>query len=943
MKYRELSVLLPCHSLEDFPLYHAGQEAESLLACWTALWHPALLAAAESAPKWHRVDYPPDDLQEKLLLVPIISVSQLPAGFAQRAKEAQALLISGEHDRGVILAKALEWLDGGSNIEAALVADFLALGYGYLQVQVLTRQMRYSSNLDEVQFFNQALAGAKAAQAGDLETARSKISACFDLLAEDRDHYYSVDAYLIDITLVAEQTLGAELRRELAGRTPINLLISGAIAKLLQQREPETHRELLAAMNDNRVGILGGEFNEQRIPLLSCENVLAGLVEGQRSILEVFERRVEVFGRRQFGLSPFLPGVLEKMQFRGALHATLDDGQFPCGSQIKTRWQGVDSGVVDAIAKPPYDASKPESFLTLAQKLGESMDSDHVATLCFAHWPGQTCIWYDDLKRCAQYTSALGRFITVEKYFADTYLPGHLDRFEANQYKSPYLRQDVIRKRPDPISSVVRYWQRSVSTDAAHALATLTQVVSNRVDSSNAVPEFSETPDADDPGFDDGLKSNLTRQQGQLSEALPRNANSLGPGYLIVNPLSFSRRIGVEVSKLSTLPIQEKPVHIADEKQGRKFAVVDVPPMGFVWLSSAAGSPPRKKEDPLLAEDTRDREGGLILRNEFMEVSINPLTGILQSLSDYKSRGNRLSQQLALRMPGERGQTGDRWRDPDELASYSVMAADEVRIVISSSALGEVEARGRLLDQNGQVLARFRQTWRLWRGSRVLELDIELDPVAEPSSDPWNSYYACRFAWSDEAAELYQSLNQTRQRVSKKRIDSPLFVEIDSGERRVTVLAGGLPYHRRVGSRMLDSLLVVRGERARSFRLGIGIDLNQPVAEAIGFLAPATAAYEAASAPMPANCWLFHIDGRSVIATHWSPLTKDEKVVGVRVRLLETVGRTARIRLAGLHSFTSARQVNFLQETISELGTTEGKVVCDLAANEWIEVEARWS
>ena len=35
---QELIILLPCHSLEDFPLHHEGEDAEGLLASWTALW-----------------------------------------------------------------------------------------------------------------------------------------------------------------------------------------------------------------------------------------------------------------------------------------------------------------------------------------------------------------------------------------------------------------------------------------------------------------------------------------------------------------------------------------------------------------------------------------------------------------------------------------------------------------------------------------------------------------------------------------------------------------------------------------------------------------------------------------------------------------------------------------------------------------------------------------
>jgi alpha-mannosidase len=79
MKYRELAVLLPCHSLEDFPLYHTGEDADSLLACWTALWHPALVATTGAGPKWHRVDLPPEDLDNSLILVPTVSVSHLGA------------------------------------------------------------------------------------------------------------------------------------------------------------------------------------------------------------------------------------------------------------------------------------------------------------------------------------------------------------------------------------------------------------------------------------------------------------------------------------------------------------------------------------------------------------------------------------------------------------------------------------------------------------------------------------------------------------------------------------------------------------------------------------------------------------------------------------------------------------------------------------------------
>lgn len=939
MKYRELIVLLPCHSLEDFPVHHTGDDADSLLAGWTALWHPALVAAAESPPKWHRVDYPPDDLSNTLILVPRPAVTQLAAGFMQRVRDAGGVAFTVDRDRPAMLSQIFAQFDGGDGgVSGELAADFLATGYAYLQVQILTRQMRYASNLDEVRFFNQFGLAAKAATEGNETQARELLSTCFNQLAEERDHYYSGDAYLIDLTLVADESAPSALLQELSEPTIKNLLMTAEVAEALKARQPAVHQKIIEGLSDGRVGFVGGERIEQRLPLLPCEDILTALRTGLANYEDALGRRVEVFGRRKFGLTPALPGILEKLRFRGALHATLDDGKFPSGSQTKTRWQGFDTGVIDAIVRAPLDVGLPETFLNFAKTFGELMDHDRVATLCLAHWPNHASLWYEDLKRCAKFTAALGKFITVERYFDDTYSPGHLDRFTADQYRSPYLRHDVIRKQPDPISTTVRRWQSRFACDLADATATLASIVANRATSAAEVRNLG--------GGDPGAATEMDRVNDAVADfatSLKRQSSPEILGYLVVNPCSFVRRLGVDVSELPNLPDEGKPIYAASVDNGRKYAIADVPPMGFAWIESGKSDSRRNKSEPPLAADTRERDGVVWLRNEFLESSIDPITGTMQTLKDYSSRGNRLSQQLALRMPAERGRPGDTWRDPDELASYSIMAADEVRVVASSAAYGEVESRGRLLDTGGQVLATFRQTYSLWRGSRVVQLDVELDPRTETTSDPWNSYYACRFAWSDESASLFHSVNQTRQPATKGRFESPLYVEIEAGEQRTAILTGGLPYHRRVGSRMLDSLLIVRGERSRSCRLGIGLDVPQILPEAIGLLMPTLVKHEHAAAPTPVSCWLFHVDARSVVATHWSTLIQDGKLVGVRARFLEGAGRGVRAKLSGFRSFTTARQVNFRGETLSELPIAEGKVVLDMSGHEWIEIEARWS
>ena len=73
MIYKELAILLPCHSLEDFPTHHTGDDAASLLASWTGLWHPLLIANSGSIIKWHRADDPPETLLDILLVVTTVS------------------------------------------------------------------------------------------------------------------------------------------------------------------------------------------------------------------------------------------------------------------------------------------------------------------------------------------------------------------------------------------------------------------------------------------------------------------------------------------------------------------------------------------------------------------------------------------------------------------------------------------------------------------------------------------------------------------------------------------------------------------------------------------------------------------------------------------------------------------------------------------------------
>jgi hypothetical protein len=95
--------------------------------------------------------------------------------------------------------------------------------------------------------------------------------------------------------------------------------------------------------------------------------------------------------------------------------------------------------------------------------------------------------------------------------------------------------------------------------------------------------------------------------------------------------------------------------------------------------------------------------------------------------------------------------------------------------------------------------------------------------------------------------------------------------------------------------------------------------------------------------PSPARTgWLFHLDSRNVLATHWEPLLADGAVVGTRLRLLESLGRTTRTRLACFRPLRSARRTDFLGNPLGDCPLDEGRALLELAGYEWGQFEVCW-
>jgi len=924
----------------------------------------------------------------------------LPEDWLTQAETAGACVLRKLPHREDMLAAALERLGTDQPpVDPDLAADFLALGFCHLQVELLTRKLRYMSNLDESSLQTAALAAADAAIGGDLPAARRQLQSAFDRLHEAREYFYPTEARLLDLTLVATSTLGASLQAELTSGLPRNLLISGEVIEEMARREPATLAALKQALADNHAALIGGEYAENRLPLLEPEAIEFDLRRGLAAYEKHLGRRPTVFGRRRFGLTPVLPQILVRNGFTAAVHCTLDDGRFPTGNQSRVQWEGFDGTSIEAMGGLPIDAGRAESFLRIAEKLGDAMNLDQTSSLAFAHWPGKSSPWYEDVRRITAYGSVFGVFNTIDDYFTQTAMAGQRSHHQADQYHSPYLRQDATAGRRDPISRWVRYFGRRAKLEAAEALQTLASLCGTAGKKGDegrgtrdegrgagdvgrgtreAVEELAAAIEAavaaaDDTksALDDNLAKSLEKPLAGFARSLTDTTAATRRGCLVVNPWGFSQQVNLPASP------------------SRPAVSLDVPAMGFAWADSAAEPPPaaverkgwfgkrKLPEPPPLAEEN-------VLRNEFFEVHFDPQTGGIRAIRDYHSRDPRLAQQIALRLP--------HGGEPGADVNYSVMAADELRVTSSGPMLGEIVSRGRMMDREGRRVAGFRQTSRAWRGSRILEIEIELEIDRLPGGNPWDSYYAARFAWKDESASLLRGTNMAVTPTELTQFESPHLVDICRAKQHTTLLCGGLPYHRRFGPRKLDTLLVTQGETARLFRLGIGIDVPHPMAAAVGLLAPPLILPDQPSPPASTG-WLFHLDCRNVLATHWAPIeahaddngnhnttnnnnsrglaapgeemvagegtAPGEDVVvgedaaagtvatagrpGFRVRLLETDGRGVRLGLRCFRGVASAQKINPGDVPPAELVVEGDRINVPIGPHQWIEVEARFA
>ena len=438
MKPDCITVYFPCHSLHDFPTWLEEAEADSLLSAWTGAWHPSLLAAVGAVPQWASADLPPHHSGITLGIVPAPWDDRF-AAQADSVCTAGSCWVRGVASRSAIVsaAAALVGVDdpaGDGPGTTALAADFYALGLATLLAELLARRMRSETGLEATGFADSAVAAARAAMAGDDGAARAGLLECFGCLEATRAKYYPVDIWLLDLVLLAESTLGGALDHELESTVPAALVATGRTIEQLASRNPAALARIRSRCAAGTLDPAGGRYDSKPLDECTPEQILRSFEQGRTAWSDHAGVTPVTYAQQAGGSSAILPQLLSGLGFTGMIWTLFDGTPLPNPAACRIRWEGAGGAYIDGVARPPLDARRAQTILTLHEKIGEALDHDHTAVIQFAHHPGTASPWFDALRQIGTLSSVLGKFVTPADFFRRTAGAGTTVSFEPDAF-----------------------------------------------------------------------------------------------------------------------------------------------------------------------------------------------------------------------------------------------------------------------------------------------------------------------------------------------------------------------------------------------------------------------------------------------------------------------------------------------------------------------------
>jgi hypothetical protein len=988
MNQHELIMLSPYR----FPGQYLLTLGDDDMACWlnafTALWHPALLWQAKGPP---RCDTQYDHEQPRpncVYALPESPPLYLPDDWRERVKAVGSIVFAATPDREATLANlqdALEpaaWDETLRQLPPEELGPFFGIGWGHLLHASMVEAMERENSVETLPFWDD-IQGAIAVRAGlpftpsappaadgqgpppDPSAAppptpvdwKHHLRRAAEKLSSAREFLYPVTINWLDLYVLDESKLADPWPMSLLQGVPVNVLASGVLLEKLAREQPDKLALLRQRIQAEQAEVCGGVYREREDALLPVDSQLWNLKHGRevaRKILGDAEGDVRVFARKRFGFHSQQSLMLTSSGITRCLMLCFDENSgLPVYQSVSISWPSPDGKAVDAFTRNPLPVDSPQTFFNLGHYWYKTTREDHTAAVALVHKDKPPAVWYSDLMHLSSLAPVLGLWTTFSRFFTHATSGEHIPALVPDDFHFDYLSERtaaVARETASsgdtanggPVSNFARHVRLRRRLDTCWTLAALQRGLAGSRDTLDVAEPLTRlenlvegnAPDApQEMGELDALEKKIA---GTLADRLLSRATGTQPGYLILNPCGFGRRLALELEG-ATRPLAisrnaSDPVKACQIDGNLLRLVVEVPALGFVWIPREGPMGTTVPPGKIRLADAQS----LSMRNEFYEVEIDAQTGALKAIRDHKTRVNRLGQRLIFQ-PG------------------SQMKMTQAKVTSTGPALGEIITEGVLLDEHQQELAKFRQRFRLWLGRPVLELRIELEPVKPPTGYPWYAYYGSRFAWRDERSFLLRSSAGTGYVTSHPRPQTPDYLELRSGRMGTVIFPGGLPFHQKHEGRMLDVILVTEGETARTFALAIALDREQPMQTAQGLTTPVVVV-PTSKGPHPndkgigSSGWLFHLDSPHLLLSQMRPgkaeangsrntSGPDDAIVA---RLLECGGHSGQAEFRCARNPKRAAVLNCRGDFMLEASLSGDAVQLEVTPNDLIEVQVEF-
>jgi hypothetical protein len=946
-----------------------------------------LLASTGRTPDWQRSDDAPaavkpakpdgasETITTRLVIVPEVCVSTLPAELRECVdRDAVSLTPVTDENTRELWIRVASREDALEKIAAALAMvgdsavadqqrpsdaagrfgdqvtvseqDFFALGYTWWQTQILTRRLRYTSNLDQIYFEGRVVTAAEQYVAEDFTGAIKTLHDCFDALAEERDHYFASDPALIDLTLLTPGTVDKwlELRSESIARRSFeagptartglkiadNILVDEAVAESIltgdehrrQQFQLNLHAHPASSDDEtsDTVGWCGGgpasDFSFDENSIATAEQRIAsaiGIVQKSGGTT------LAVYARLGGGIAGEWVPAIAAAGFRGIVPIDFLGGRgFDDESKVLL---GHGDTEIEALTAKPIDANDESSFLTLAANLGEAIDRGEIATALLVHWPGGGCDSFRDVRRAAAWSLCLGRFWRIDEYFTDGERPFHQGKTPAASPAAPPRLTDLHTRHARTISEL-----NSQQTENLRGFAALLDPAQF---ASAAVPANDVT----------ALANRIATTLGFTVDSASGASGVKSGNQLLLNPSHPAIRTSVTVA--GKVSAHTEPIFHAESSGGQSRLIADVSAWSFALVGTAARTQPGDESVTVspLRKITRWFTSGANriiadnhFSNEFMEATIDRVHGGIDGVFSGPGRGNRFSMRLLL-SPSTK-------IDPEQKSAASQSAWQTIctrwSVLQDTPHVAVLELEGEFQGDAGT--RRWQSQYRLYRGSRRLLYRVRFDQCPDPAlsiSEAWKSCPVMRVAVADASPVVRSVMREKLVRTSARSFQSSLGFVIEEEQRSTLIASPTGTVHRRCGDRFYDTLLAAAPQSDcmstsaadaswstwQSFVLGF--DVRHAVATAkSAAISQETLAVPIKQAPATATQrgWLIHP----------SPMTLDVQVVDVgrvtsedgdcmalHLRIVQTASRAVSASLRFCRDVHSAHQVSSLSRPLS--------------------------